>query len=355
MGMTRRSALVGLGTVAALTVFKGCGGGGGGGSYGGGGNGGGSNGGGGSIGGALAGSIWYEDNRKLIMVPGGGTGTPAAVSDIRGADGVVSSYYPRISRKSPRYLQFGLHGAGSGTGTKLWVYDHATHRPYGFVDMEGYTVTAAMSPSGRYIGMRRSPESVYATGSTTVAGLTIVDIADIDNVRSLRSEMPGGGDAVSGYAWLDDDRFIYIKENRTIFTGMAGTDSSTDKMTGQFDQQGISLGGFDVHPDGKTMLVTVGSSSDGSVDIYLYTVDGQPIGRMTNTGNANSPRWSPDGSFFMYRYGTGADGCAPIGQCIGCVVFHAPASARNLAYGDGQQFDGLKVLCTKENFWSSIT
>ena len=116
MGMTRRSAVVGLGTVATLTAFKGCGGGGGsdgGGSFG--------------SGSALTGSIWYESDGKVIKVPGGGTGTPAAVTNLRPPDGVVSSYFPRISRKSPRYLQQGLHGAGSSTGTTLWVCDHATN------------------------------------------------------------------------------------------------------------------------------------------------------------------------------------------------------------------------------------
>lgn len=337
---TRRSALIGFGSLAAIPIIKGCGGGGSG-----------DTGGGGGVGsGSTAGSIWFKEDLNLMKVPNGGTGTPVKVASILPDDGTVSNYFPSISRRSTRYIQAGFHGPDSNA-TMIRIFDHATHQAYGFVDMQGLC-SPIMSPSGRYIGMDRSPDIVDVND---FAGLAIVDIADINNVVSLREAMPGGDDYLVGFDWLDNDRFIYVNRNGRIFTGAAGTPSSADQTLGQVDPQGRKVGGVAVHPDGKTMLVILSSPQDVlQSDLYLYNVvGGPPIARMTSMDACRSPQWSPDGSYFMFTFGSGgAPGCS--GCASGCTQFLAPVSGRELKFGDAQQFDALKVNCTLTNYWSSV-
>jgi hypothetical protein len=345
---TRRSALIGVGSLAAIPIIKGCGGG----SDSGSGSGSSDSGrGGGGLGsGSTAGSIWYKQDRDLMKVPNGGTGTPTKVASILPDDGIVSSYYPSISRRSTRYAQVGFHGP-DGNATMIRIFDHATHQPYGFVDMRGLC-TPALSPSGRYIGMDRSPDIVNVND---FAGFTIVDVADINNVTSLREAMPGGDDYLLGFDWLDGDRFIYMTRNGMIFTGAAGTPSSADQTLGQLDALGRRAGGFAVHPDGKTMLVILSAPRDVlQSDIYLYSVTGgAPIARMTSMDACHTPQWSPDGSYFMFTFGSsGAPFCS--GCASGCTQFLAPVSGRELKFGDAQQFDAFKVNCVLGNYWSSV-
>jgi hypothetical protein len=339
--INRRLALIGLGGLVTIPIIKGCGGGGGGDS------GGGSSGLGSSS--SAAGSIWYKQDRDLMMVPNGGTGTPTKVASILPDDGIVSSYFPSISRRSTRYAQVGFHGPDSNA-TMIRIFDHATHQLYGFVDMWGLC-SPTMSPSGRYIGMDRSPNIV---DEKEFAGFAIVDIADINNVSSLRETMPGGDDYLLGFDWLDNDRFIYMNRNGNIFTGAAGTPSSSDQALGQLDQLGRRAGGFSVHPDGKTMLVTLSSPQSASqADIYLYNVTGgPPIARMTSMDACHGPQWSPDGNYFMFTFGSPGQPCS--GCASGCTQFLASLGGRELKFEDAQQFDALKVNCVASNTWSSV-
>jgi hypothetical protein len=354
LSITRRSALIGFGALASVPIVKGCGGSREGGSS--------DIGGGGGAGApsSIAGSIWYAlessftSDRSLMKVPNGGAGTPTKVASILRGDGIVDTYYPFISRKSTRYIQSGLHGQDS-SATMIRIFDHATHQPYGFVDMRGFCAPRFMSPSGRYIGMIRSPDVV---NNTRFSGFAIVDVNDINNVTSLRDEMPEGGEFVVGFDWLDDDRFIYINRDGVIFSGAAGTPGSADQRLGQLDLQGRRPGRFVVHPNGTTMLVVLGTQPSSSgrfdYDIYLYSVSGgTPIARMTSMDVCGEPAWSPDGSYFMFTFGF-AGYSAPLGGQGGCSQFLASVSARELQFADGQRLDAAKVNCAQQNFWSSI-
>jgi Tol biopolymer transport system component len=308
----------------------------------------------------MSGSIWYEKDGKIVKVSNGGQATPAPVADVRLPDNRISSYFPRISRKSPRYLQLGNYVVTSSQeGSLLQVYDHASNQPYCFVNVSGFTSLAYVSPSGNYLGMRRSPEvqnDRFGSDANSIAGLTIVDISNPNDIRAVRTEYLRDGDAVVHFAWLEGDRFLYIDKRGTIVTGSAGTDSTSDRVVGPLDARGMVGREFDVHPDGATMLIRM-LSADGSYDIYLYGTNGQALARMTSTGQSYAPLWSPDGNHFMFKWGSSA-GCAPVGGCAGggttCSGFYAPASARSLGYSDAAQFDVLKVNCLNELYWSSI-
>jgi hypothetical protein len=351
--ISRRTAILGLGSAAALAALKGCGGGGGGGSSspspgGGGGDGNTS---------SMAGSIWYSDidGKKLVKVGNGGLGTPTPVADIRPGDGRVSTFYPRISRKSPRYLQLGSYGVVENTRMLMQVYDHANHQPYCFVDVAGWSSFAYVSPSGNYIGMRLSPELVndnFDPDATSIAGLLIVDISNPNTPRVVRDEYLNDGSAMMQFAWLDGDRFLYLNKNRIIVTGSAATGSASDQIVGPLDTQGLVSREFDVHPDGAKMLVTLAAKDGESYDVYLYDTTGKPIDRMTSTVKGYSPVWSPDGNHFMFKWGSSIGTDFP--RASTCTGFYASASARNLGYADATQYDIFKVSCLNELYWSSI-
>jgi hypothetical protein len=353
--ITRRSALIGFGALASVPAVKGCGGGGDGSS---------------SdnrvstnppstpSASALPGSIWYVDsiNRRLLKVNNGGLGEPVAVRDSRGPDARVDSWSPRISRRSPRYILFGLYGATSDTRTVVQIYDHATNQPYCYVDAEGYSDSSLVSPSGNFVGMRRSPELVNDSmrpNATSIAGLTIVDISNPNDIRAVRSDYLSGRDAVAQFRWLDDDRFLYVTKDLRIVTGAADSPPSSDRVIGSLNLQGLGGGGgIDLHPDGTTMLLQLVTAGDENGDIYLYKVTGEPIDRVTSSGQGKDATWSPDGSSFMFKYG--GQGCTFPINCSACTSFYAPAAVRNLAYGDAKQFDQGKVPCTQTLYWSAI-
>ncbi len=347
--ITRRNALIGFGALASAPLFKGCGGGGSDTAVGsdvGGGN--------PSVPSSAPGSIWYADrNGKLVKVSNGGLGTPEAVADIRAADGRVSTFYPRVSRKGPRYLQLGNYGTGSSVGTLLQVYDHADHKAYGFVDVTGYVSYAFVSPSGNYIGMRRSPEFLndsFTADATSIAGLMIIDISNPNTPRVVRGDYLSGGAAMMQFVWLDGDRFLYVDKNRNIVTGAADSSASSDQSVGKLDTQSLVSREFDVHPDGKSMLVALFSADGQSSDVYLYDMTGQRVAQVTSTEKGYAPVWSPDGSQFMFKWGS-SEGSQLGASCTG---FYASSSARGLAYANANQFDVLKVNCLRELFWSSI-
>jgi hypothetical protein len=359
--ITRRSLTIGLGALAAAgTTLLACGGGGGGNGAspdsGGAGN---PPSGGGGSGSGLSGSFWYQDNGDLIKVGSGGAATPVAVGKILGPRNGVSSWFPRISRNSSRYLQLGQIGATTDSSTAVQCFDHASHTAYCDFELNGFSSDVFVSPSGNFVSALRSPELVktiaYA-GPNSIVGLTIIDISDANNLRAVREAYLNGPKAVVLFNWLDGDRFIYIAYDRTIVTGSASAGAQQDQVLGRFDDQGKGLGGLDVHPDGSTMLVKLNGSNDTS-DIYLYTTSGTPIDRMTAVDLAYAPMWSPDGRHFSFKRGSPL-GCSPA-TCTGtsgstCTGFYAPSSARSVTSSQASQFDGLKVPCRKEAYWSAI-
>ncbi len=310
--------------------------------------------------GGLGGSIWFTDTKdNLVKVDGGGLGNPLAVSKVRAADSAVTYYYPIISRNSPRYLQLGGYGVGEGSITRLQVYNHSDHQSYYWVDIVGYADNALVSPSGNYIALLRSPELVKTPGYAgfdTVVSLVVVDIANPNNPHVVRDEYLTGNAAVVDFAWLANDQLLYMTYGNTIVTGSA-VSSAGDRVLGHLDIPVDKVGGnFDLHPDGTSMLVTlteVDAGQDGlhNRDIYLYSTTGQLLGQMTATGYSNSPLWSPDGSYFWFRYGgTNADILPYLSPCDG---LYASASSRNVTYAQALRYD-QKFPCTADVFWSAL-
>jgi hypothetical protein len=60
---------------------------------------------------------------------------------------------------------------------------------YCYFDAVGYASDVLVSPSGNYIGLRRSPEFInsdFAPDASTIIGLTILDISSPNNIGVVR-------------------------------------------------------------------------------------------------------------------------------------------------------------------------
>jgi WD40-like Beta Propeller Repeat len=346
-GINRRSATLGLGAVAALTAFNGCGGGG-------------ASSGGGAGTSGMTGSIWYRTGDSVLMVPGGGTGAPQFV--VKADGGALSSSRPQISRKSPRYLQFTYSGGtGSGESTLLQTYDHGSNQPYCYLTVAGYVTSAFVSPSGNFIAMQRSPDIVNAsTGSVVpgvenIIGLNVADISNPNSPTLIRSEFQKGPSCVLKFAWLNDDQFLYMTLDGTMVLGSASAGIQGDKTIGRLIDQGMRVDDMSVHPDGATMLVALYQANAVPFvgDIYLYKTTGELIDQMTATSQGSAPRWSPDGKYFMFSHGT-------TGTCNGyscastCESLYAPSDLHQATLSNVQKFNRDNVPCVLQTFWSSI-
>jgi hypothetical protein len=348
--VNRRSVVLGLGALTALTAFKGCSGGGSGSS----------DGGGGGASSGLTGSFWYQatnnNDNFIIKVPGGGTGTPVAVGKALNNAPLARL---QISRNSPRYLQSLYYSLDENV--LLQAYDHGSNQPYCYMTVPGYVGGANVSPSGNFIGMLRSPSLVNAAvdgsapGVENIIGMNIADISNPNTPRLIRSEFSRGPSCVIDFAWLDNDQFLYMTLDGTLATGSATAGSQGDTRIGKLNDQGMLKGGMDVHPDGTTMAVTLVSRNDSlAYDTYLYKVTGELIDRLTATGQGSSFQWSPDGKYFAFAHGdTGSCGgsvnCGDI-----CSSLYAPSNARSVTRSSAQAFDKLIVPCTGARAWSSV-
>jgi hypothetical protein len=339
--VNRRSVTLGLGAAGALIAFKGCGGG----EPPSGGNGGVS---------VLPGSIWHMAlGGNVVKIPRGGVGAPQTMGK---AFDDQSFARLQVSRKSPRYLQslYRIGGADSSESMLLQCYDHGSNQPYCYFTVPGHVSAAFVSPSGNFVSMKRGPSLVNSTAGDVV-GLNIVDISDTNNIRMIRNGFQSGSSAVLQFSWLDDDQYIYMTSGGDIVTGSATAGARGDRKIGVLDNQGMHWGPVDVHPDGSSMLVTLTRVDNVNVhDIYLYKTSGEPIDRMTATGEGTAPRWSPDGRYFLFSHGyTGMGLCD--GICVAsCYSLFASADMRGVTTSTATRFDSNIVPCPTELFWSAI-
>jgi hypothetical protein len=305
----------------------------------------------------LSGAIWYANGDGNLVKVAGGSSAPVVVKPL-GTYRDVDSVATRVPRRGPRYLEWGRYRDDYGYDFALvQVFDHADNRAYGYHNVEGWVLTSAMSPSGRFVGVLRCPEyynSLFRADTTNIAGLVVVDITDANNQRVTRDEYGHDGRAIDQFCWYGDDQYLYMTLDGTIVRGSAALGVAGEQVIGTFDNQGLLKSSFDVHPDGQTFLMALGGSRDAR-DIHLYRATGQPIARLTATGRAYAPQWSPDGNQFLWK-DNGAQLCA-VDACEGwgeaCAAYVAPATTREASVLDAHKFEFAKVPCTALLSWSA--
>jgi dipeptidyl aminopeptidase/acylaminoacyl peptidase len=259
-----------------------------------------------------------------------------------------------------------LKGCGGGGPSTSASASTTTGPNSGTGGIDSTTSPSTVSPSGNYVAMLRSPNvsaARYHDGprADNIIGLTIVDIADVNNIRDLRSAYSNGLESVRSFSWLNQDEFIYTTLGGKSVTGRATAGAEGDRVLGTIDRQGLKIGDIDVSPDGSQMLVKLfdqDGESQGKWDIYLFRTNGQAIGQMTATSHGFAPLWSPGGDHFMFKDGS-AIGCQ--GDCTGapgypsvtCSSHFAPSTSRMLTLPAAGQFDPRRIPCGLNVFWSS--
>lgn len=304
----------------------------------------------------LAGSFWYKKGDGRLYTVAGGTGQPIAVNRILGNYPLSSSAFV-VSRFGPRYLQL-TQTAVIPSRAVINVYDHTDHRPYCHINVEGFVVGAAVSPSGKYVMFRRSPDypqSLFGEGpQIQIVDLVIIDISDVDNIRAVRNTRTQKGAAVYGVQWLAGDRFVYMTwgdrlYGDSLYLGSVAGGSADDRLLGRIDKQGLRIARFNVHPDESSMLLSL-FDRDGSTlgvwDVYAYTLKGQPIDRVTATGQGYGGIWSPDGNYIYFQYGNG-NTCYGARCTATCSAHVIASSQRSVSLAATRELDGAKVPC----FW----
>jgi WD40-like Beta Propeller Repeat len=297
------------------------------------------------------GYIWYERSGDLFKVQGA-TGEPQRVNWLK-PDGVGGTRAFRVSANSSRYLQKSNYGSGSGSACMIFYFDAATHTQQGFVDMNGYVGDVRVSPSGNYIAMVRSPEYINTLNLATsenIAGLTVVDISDTSNPRAIRSAFDRDAAAVIQFAWHGNDQYVYMTLDGILYGGTAAGGQPGERRLGRFASDTLIKGEFSLHPSGTSFLIKGVKASD-NYDIYLCGIDGAIQRQMTAVGRGYEPLWSPDGSWFMFKVGSDI-GCSDPGCGSTCSAYYAPATVSNLVEANAFKFDGLKVPCLVDHYWS---
>lgn len=137
--------------------------------------------------------------------------------------------------------------------------------------------------------------------------------------------------------WLPDGRVLHLAADGRL---RIGTPALSQAAVAQIQVRGRKPAGLWVEPGGNRIITRWNQLwDDGSVkatDLWISSIDGRGLERLTDTGMTAYAVWSPDGEFFAFDTDP-AHGCTSIG-CAGsptggCDLHVAPASARGVGMG----------------------
>jgi hypothetical protein len=299
----------------------------------------------------LSGCFWYERSGDLYRVKSG-DGKPQRVNWLRRRNRGVSSF--RVSANGRHYLQMSNYDDASGRACELLYFDAETNEQRGFLDMNGYVVDARVSPSGKYIAMVRSPDYMNTLNlhqSKNIAGLTVVDVSDKKQPRTIRSTFDRNGASAIQFQWHGNDEYVYMTLDGSLYGGPGARGQAGERRLGRFLSSTMIKGEFSLHPNATTFLMK-GRKGPNDYDIYLCGIDGRVQRQMTSVGRAYDPLWSPDGSLFMFKGGSNI-GCSDPGCGGTCVAYFASASASYATEKSATLLDGLLVPCSRQFFWTA--
>jgi Tol biopolymer transport system component len=155
----------------------------------------------------------------------------------------------------------------------------------------------------------------FSWNGTQNTQLTFTPSSTLTGGQSYHVTIKAGALSVQGRRLVQDVQFMFsVGKPQVVYLAPAITDAPTPSnlwiadpaapFTGKqatFSSKGI-LADYAVSPDG-TRIAFAQSGSDGTADLYLLTVAGGDIQRITQCVAAicQAPAWSPDGSRLVYE------------------------------------------------------
>ncbi len=217
-----------------------------------------------------------------------------------------------------------------------WRKDYSTVAIY---TREGRRVDAA-NFNGYIKRVRPSPVQLgrmLVTWSPSAGGVDSnqVVLSAIDFKDRVKLATYPGVDAVAD--WLPDGRVLHLAADGRL---RIGTPTLPQAAVAQLQVRGRKPAGLWVEPGGKRIITRWNQLWDDggvkSTDLWISSIDGRDLERLTDTGMTAYAVWSPDGEFFAFDTDP-AHGCTSIG-CAGsptggCDLHVAPATARAVGLG----------------------
>lgn len=134
------------------------------------------------------------------------------------------------------------------------------------------------------------------------------------------------------FAWMPDGRFMLI----SIATGrmrVASLDGGPEVTVGQLTlPPERSMGEFAISPSGREFITKLPRrhAVPKEADLWIGSIDGARLERLTEAKAIGSALWSPDGRYVAYTVNTGAS-CSTAGYCYGsCDQWYTPAHLRRV-------------------------
>jgi Tol biopolymer transport system component len=235
-----------------------------------------------------------EQPRAILEVPSGG-GQPKALLEFDASKDELAQSPQLID--GGRALLFTLRtGTGPWDGAAIVVHDMATGQRTTLVD--GAT-------DGRLL---RDGRLVYTRDATLFAveydGTRRAVVGSAVAVQQRILQSVGGFSGASMAAFSDTGSLAYVPDEsfdtQRVLLWMS--------RTGQLQPAGLPARphwggayGFALSPDGKRVAIRMVGTSGADTDVWVADLERKAYSRLTFTGSATDPIWTPDGSRVCYE------------------------------------------------------
>jgi hypothetical protein len=240
-----------------------------------------------------------------------------------------------LSQDGTRYAQTindSVTGQENSEFMKLQVYETATKTLLFELEFEGYANAFSFSPDNRFLAAIVYPD-LQANATLSASGLAIIDLANLAAPVVVVDFMASGGNVVYDFDWLPDNRFVYLRADRTLVGGSALVPGGNLAVLGPLEVPANHFVSRDISasPDGKKILLTYNWADGRSArnDIWIANIDGSGAQRFSDGQHGEASAWSPDSQYVVVSTNAGAYFQAGLSNAY-CERWYAPATARNV-------------------------
>jgi len=268
------------------------------------------------------------------------TNTVYRVDAVTGASTLVATaasgrHSLYMSQDGSRYAQT-INGSVTGQENSefmtLQVYETATKKLLFELEFEGYANAFSFSPDNRFLAAIVYPD-LLANTKLTDSGLAIIDLGDLANPKAVVDFMASGSNVVYDYDWLPDNRFVYLRGDRTLVGGSALTEGGALAVLGPLEVPANHFVSRDISasPDGTKILLTYNWADGSSAlsDVWVANINGSGAQRFSDGQHGESSAWSPDSKYVIVSTNAGAFSQAGSSTAY-CERWYAPVTARNV-------------------------